>query len=363
MTDDPLLAKREEIRAIDRAILDLIAQRNRLASDIGALKRERGLPIRNYAVEADVIELARDVARDLGLRAEVAEEMMHLVIRESLRVQEAERARTARREASGRRALVIGGRGAMGAWFAEFLDGKGFSVAVADVRGPLEGYAFVGADWPERLENFDLVCVAVPPSRVADVLARLAGRTGALVFDIASLKSPFSKDLEGLAAQGMAVTSLHPMWGPRTDLLASKNLLVCDAGVPEANRAARALFADTAAHVVDLPIGAHDAHMAFTLGLPHALNLAFSRALAHSPFPLADLEGLGGPTFTKQVRVASEVASENKDLYFEIQRLNAHTPAVYAAMREAIDALERAVGSRDAFVTFMQACQDYYGER
>lgn len=362
MTEEPLPALRDEIKRLDAAILDAARRRIELARRVGDVKLEQGLPLRNYRVEAEVIDDARRVAAELGVSERLAEEIMKLLIAEAVRAQEVDRRATARRaEGTGQRALVIGGRGQMGAWFAEYLDSKGMSVAVADLSGPLEGYAFVD-DWEDHLDNFDVVCVATPPSTVGAVLSKLAGRTDGLVIEIASLKSPFLKEIEDLVAQGTMVASLHPMWGPKTDLLASKNLVVCDCGDAAAARAGRALFEDTAARIVEVPLRQHDSLMAFTLGLPHAMNLAFSSVLREVAPPFGELAHLGGPTFTKQVGVAREVARENKDLYFEIQKLNVHTPEVFSGIRRALDELEASIGSRDAFLAFMRECEAYWGE-
>ncbi len=359
---DDLAEKRDTIRSIDATILDLARRRLELAREIGNVKRARGLPLRNYEVEAEVIADARRVAHDLGISDALAEETMKLLIAESVRAQEADRRASARMaEGTGQRALVVGGRGNMGRWFADFLDSKGMSVAVSDVRGPVDGYPFV-ADWREDAAAFDLVVVATPPSTVGAVLTDLAGRADGLVVEISSLKSPFLKEMDDAVARGLAVASIHPMWGPRTDLLVNKNLVVCDAGDAAAVRAGRALFEDTAATVVEVALRDHDALMAFTLGLPHAVNLAFARVLRDAGPAFAALAHLGGPTFTKQVRVAQEVTRENKDLYYEIQRLNVHTPEVYAGLGRALRSLEDAVGSREAFVRFMGECETYWEE-
>jgi chorismate mutase/prephenate dehydrogenase len=363
VTGEGIEHRRSRIREIDREIVDLVHERLDLAREIGREKREQGLPIRNYGVEAEVIRVVREACERAGVRPALGEDVVKLLIEESLRVQEADRRGAhAQRPATDVRALVIGGRGSMGAWFCEFLEAKGYDVTVSDPQGPLAGYHYL-AEWPAHAGKFDLILIATPPSAVEGVLDRLlALRPRAVVFEIASLKSPFLKKLEELARAGLNVTSVHPMWGPRTDILASKNALVCSCGRPGADAFAKALFADTAANVVEIPVAEHDAYMASTLGLPHALNLVLGRALAQGPHPLPTLASMGGPTFTKQVKVASEVAGENKDLYYEIQRLNAHTPEVYAAIRQALSDLERSLADREAFRAYMRDCEAWFKE-
>lgn len=359
MVTDDLALRRDRIRAIDRELVHLLAERTRLAKEVGEIKQRTGIPIRNFQVEAEAIRLVRAEAEARGLHPDLAEEAIKLAIGEAVRVQEKDRIVTSSRAPKGMKVLVIGGRGNMGAWFAAYFASLGCRVSVSDVRGPLTGFPHV-EDYATAAPGFDLVLIATPPSAVGGVLERLASTDGPLVTEIASLKSPFLATLKRLAAEGKRVASFHPMWGPKAELLANRNVVICDLGHPEHNERLSALFADTAANVVTVPVEAHDAFMAYTLGLPHAINLVYSRVLSEGPYPLRALAPLGGPTFQKQTRVADEVAHENRGLYHQIQRLNAHTPAIYAAVREALDELEKALEDPTAFDAYMATGQAYY---
>jgi prephenate dehydrogenase len=100
--------------------------------------------------------------------------------------------------------------------------------------------------------------------------------------------------------------------------------------------------------------------MASVLGLPHALNLVFGRAMERNGFPLSELGRLGGPTFQSQLAVAREVAGENKDLYFEIQRLNPYTRDVLQLLRRSLDEFEQAVAAREAFHAYMRDAERFF---
>ncbi|HEX2094576.1 MAG TPA: chorismate mutase [Longimicrobiaceae bacterium] len=66
---------REEIERVDRAIVELVAERVRLGREIGAAKRAAGLPTLDPAREAAVVRRAGALAREAGL---VDEEMRTL---------------------------------------------------------------------------------------------------------------------------------------------------------------------------------------------------------------------------------------------------------------------------------------------
>ena len=86
MADD-LAALRREIRAADRAILANVAKRLRAAKKIGVVKRKRGLPLRNFDVEAEVIAQARALCRRHGIGQALGEELMQMLIRASVQTQ------------------------------------------------------------------------------------------------------------------------------------------------------------------------------------------------------------------------------------------------------------------------------------
>jgi chorismate mutase/prephenate dehydrogenase len=359
--DDAELGRlREQIRAVDKELVELTARRLALARQVGDLKRDLGQPIRNYVVEAEALKLVHDAAIALGVNPTAAEELLKIEIRESLRVQEKDRVgRRARAPGTAGKALVVGGAGNMGAWFAEFLESMGHEVSVADPRGSPHGRPLV-KDVPGEAAGFELVLLATPPSATPGVLKSLHGRTRGLVADIASLKAPHATELRELAASGAKVASLHPMWGPKADLLASRNVVVCDCGNPAAAREARALFEDTAANIVEMPLEEHDRFMGLVLGLPHAVSLVFGHALAQDGTSYQAVSNLGGPTFQKQVAVSREVASENKDLYYEIQRLNPNTAKVLEGLRRSLDDLEASLGERERFRAYMGRAEAWF---
>src|SRR5215208_4169145 len=129
---DPL---RTELGQIDKDILALVAKRQALAQRIGQIKRDAGIPTRDYRQERDVVERARKAAVQHGLSAQLGEELILTLIRGSLTIQEKDTVAT-KGEGSGRRVLVIGGAGHMGRWFVRYLGAQGFTVEIAD---PAEG--------------------------------------------------------------------------------------------------------------------------------------------------------------------------------------------------------------------------------
>ncbi|HEY0483521.1 MAG TPA: chorismate mutase, partial [Kofleriaceae bacterium] len=204
MSDDPdarLDPLRTELGQIDREILALVARRQAVAQRIGHVKRDAGIPTRDYRQEKDVVERARAAAVDHGLSPALGEELILALIRGSLTVQEKDTVAAAG-EGGGRRVLVIGGAGHMGRWFVRYLAAQGFAVEIAD---PGEGPAGVvnHRDWRRVALDHELIVIAAPMPATAEILeAMAAAPPPGVVFDVGSLKSPLRRGLHALRAAG-----------------------------------------------------------------------------------------------------------------------------------------------------------------
>ena len=86
---------RDNLSALDRQILELIAQRQAMVVRIGEIKRQSGQTTRNFAREKQVLDMARAQAAELGIPPNLAEALMELLIRSSLTKQERVRVRAA----------------------------------------------------------------------------------------------------------------------------------------------------------------------------------------------------------------------------------------------------------------------------
>jgi len=256
---------------------------------------------------------------------------------------------------------VIGGAGKMGGWFAQFLSSQGFDVQIADPRAAAMGVAGL-ADWQDSSLTHDFIVVAAPLGETDRILQELARRRPAgVVFDLGSLKSPLRRGLSALQAAGVAVTSLHPMFGPDTELLSGRHVIFIDLGHGGALSQARALFAPTMAEQAVMQIDEHDRLIAYVLGLSHAVNIAFFTALADSGAAAPRLLQLSSTTFDAQFDIASRVAEESPELYYEIQRLNDYGGESLEALSRALRSLREAVQGADPerFKALMRAGREY----
>jgi chorismate mutase/prephenate dehydrogenase len=354
---------RQRLNAIDRQLIELVAERKHLSEEVARVKRATGRPTRDYEREREVILGVRAAAAEKGVSGELAEQLLRLLIRSSLTTQE-QASVVAHGAGSGRRALVVGGAGKMGRWFVSFLASQGFAVEVADPAAA-EGVTHV-TDWRTTDLKHDFIVLATPLGVTDAILKDLALRRPAgVVFDVGSLKSPLRAGLLALKSLGCKVTSVHPMFGPDTELLSGRHVVFVDLGNAQALASARELFAPTMAEQVVMSLDDHDRLIAYVLGLSHALNIAFFTALAESGEAAPRLARMSSTTFDAQLDVASRVAQESPELYYEIQSLNDYGAESLEALSQAIERIRAAVLSQDqaTFVALMRRGRDYLEDR
>ncbi|MBS2033711.1 prephenate dehydrogenase/arogenate dehydrogenase family protein [bacterium] len=347
---------RQQVAHLDREILEKIAERLRTSRSIGEAKRRAGLPIRDFRVEASVMQRARQSASELGFDPGLAESVLESLIEAAVATQVAHQPVTHKGDLQ--RILILGGAGRMGAWLRQFLAGQGHTVASCDPSGgEFRDLASASA------ESWDVVVLSTPLAMLPETLGQALDLPGQpLIFDIGSLKSHLVADLQAAAAAGHRVTSLHPMFAPGTVILTGRSVLVCDAGNALATQQACDLFRETAVSLCPVPLDQHDQVMGALLGLSHTINLLFGQALKQLGLGFERLGPIASTTFAKQAKTAAEVAAENPELYHQIQHLNQCTPQVYEAMQTSLERLRGAALSPEAepFLQLMGECRAYF---
>ncbi len=360
MKDPRLENLRAEIAHCDEEILDLAARRLKAAAEVGRIKSEGAVPIRNYPVEARVLERMRAGCLERKLDPELGVGLAELLIDQAVKLQTGFRDLSTK-SGSGE-VLVVGGLGKMGRWLSAYFHATGHRVRVLDTCEGESDFERV-SEFEAAAETADLVALSVPISTIPELLGRLdSARHQGLILDIASLKSPLVAPLREAAARGLHVASVHPMFGPDALHLVGRNILLCDCGAAGALTEAKALFEDVGAQLIELPLAEHDRHMGYVLGLAHLVNLLYGRVLAGSGLDFATLGEVASTTFGKQNATALDVLRENPDLYFEIQSLNATTPELAASLHAALDEVLSAVGEgdRESFRRIMEEGRRYF---
>lgn len=346
---------RKRIEKIDYEILRMMANRTAAAVEMGKMKANEGIPLRAPAVEEKVVERYVERARAFGMSAESARQIAKLLIRESIDQQG-----RIPRPAQSKRMLIVGGNGQMGRWMADFFESRGHRIRIHDF-GENEKFP-VERDLERGVRDAEVVVIATPISVTAEILDKLVALApSALVFDIASIKSPLVPALRRGTAAGLRFCSLHPMFGPETFSIIDRNVVVCNCGSAEAVDQARMLV--DGGSIIEMDVEEHDPLMAYVLGLSHAVNIAFFESLRASGRDFAQLRQAASTTFKRQVETARAVASENAQLYYEIQNMNPWNKEALEQLQRAVEDLKKAAasGDREAFERMMNEGKEYFG--
>ncbi|MEE4271916.1 MAG: prephenate dehydrogenase/arogenate dehydrogenase family protein [Thermoanaerobaculales bacterium] len=347
---------RRDIEALDRRILHLVCERLELARQVGELKGDLSVPLRNFKVEAQVYRRFEDASSLLGLDVGLGRDLARFLIEKA--VEEQATLRDAVYAGDALDTVVIGGKGGMGRWICRLLAGQGHRVRVID---PSDGEtAFDEAQSLSDAADADLIMVAVPMSLCPGILDELAavGPRG-VVAEMCSLKGHLGPTIARLRSAGVRVISFHPMFGPDVRMLEGRTVAFCSDAPREDLEVVEGLFADTSARLVEMDPMEHDRRMGLVLGLTHLANLVFARALVLSEVGADELAEVAGVTFGRQLETTREVASENPSLYYEIQALNGLTPETGRWLREALDDWLEAIEEPgdDRFAELMTTCR------
>ena len=124
---------RKEVREVDREIIKLIWKRLSITKKIGGKKKNKGIPLKDWKVEKEVIKNAVDVASKEGLSVELIKTIVRDIITESKRQQEI--LHYSSYSGDKEDILIIGGLGEMGLWFANFFANQGHNVFIHDIKG------------------------------------------------------------------------------------------------------------------------------------------------------------------------------------------------------------------------------------
>lgn len=357
---------RTQIRDIDQHIIRLLAQRMHAVRDIGEIKKKAGLPIKDYKVEKEILDRSNEQARRLGLSADLVEQVLTTVISYSVKEQgliqnkEEKRNRTKKQSC-----LIIGGHGHMGVWLADFMEEMGCEITIYDTaNNSISDKTYTIADQltPGLFAKQDFIFVATPMTVTNDILLDIAtSKPNGIVVDICSLKKPIMRGIRELEKAGVKVVSMHPMFGPDVEYLAGRNIIFCSIGNGhnEPYDKLKAMFAQTSANLIDIPLTEHDDWMSLILNASHLINLGFANLILKSGMNIENLCQMAGTTFMQQLTLTENVVGENPDLYYEIQKLNPNSIKMYDNLLESLNQFMDLIkkSNKDEFKKLMIKCK------
>jgi chorismate mutase-like protein len=250
-----------------------------------------------------------------------------------------------------RRAVVAGGRGAVGSMFTDLLRGNGITVTVVDPEGqgditaPDAGVASV-------VMAADLVLLAVPEPVALRALAPLAQllRPSAVLVDTLSVKSRYAARLADLPCEHVG---LNPMFAPDLGMAGRPVAAVVTGGGPGVT-AVLDLVRSWGGRVVPFSPKEHDITTAATQALTHAAVLSSGLALTRLGVEAERLAATAPPPHATLLALLARITGGSPEVYLDVQAANPHAPAARQALAEGLRAFAAAVDHGELATVFDQ---------
>jgi len=215
---------------------------------------------------------------------------------------------------------IIGGRGGIGKWFADFFAGEGHTVHVTGRS--------TGMSLPELAATCRIVIVSVPIASTIDVIRDIGPLLPeeTLLMDLKSLKEEPVRAM--LAASRAEVIGCHPLFGLDALSLAGQNIVLCPARGDRWLDFIEGIFAKNGARITLTTPAEHDRMMALIQGLTHLDTLLMGLVLRDSGMEPSELAAFSTPVFRTKQAIIDKVFGPRPGLYAALLAENPNMPTL-----------------------------------
>ncbi|MBT9240133.1 bifunctional chorismate mutase/prephenate dehydrogenase [Vibrio splendidus] len=298
---------RDQIDAVDKQMLDLLAQRLALVEKVGEVKSEHGLPIYVPEREAAMLASRRQEAEKIGVPPQLIEDILRRTMRESYASEKDSGFKCLNPEL--RSVVIVGGNGQLGGLFGHMFKLSGYEVKILGSQ-----------DWDradEILDNAGLVVVTVPIHLTEGVIAKLGNLpSDCILCDLTSIKS---KPLQAMMNMHQGpVVGLHPMFGPDVPSLAKQVIVYSDGRGSESYQWLLNQFAIWGASLCQMDAAEHDHGMTLIQALRHFTSFAYGLHLSKENPNIDQLLKLSSPIYRLEIAMVGRLFAQDPNLYGDI---------------------------------------------
>ncbi|EGQ7759491.1 bifunctional chorismate mutase/prephenate dehydrogenase [Vibrio vulnificus] len=302
-----LNALRDQIDAVDKQMLELLAQRLALVEQVGHVKSQHGLPIYAPDREAAMLASRRAEAEKIGVPPQLIEDILRRTMRESYASEKDSGFKCLNPEL--RSVVIIGGHGQLGGLFARMFTLSGYQVKILGSK-----------DWhraDEILDGAGLVVVTVPIHLTEGVIEKLTQLpSDCILCDLTSIKSKPLKTM--LDVHSGPVVGLHPMFGPDVPSLAKQVIVYCDGRGAEQYQWLLQQFKIWGASLCQIEACEHDHGMTLIQALRHFTSFAYGMHLSQENPSLDKLLKLSSPIYRLELAMVGRLFAQDPNLYGDI---------------------------------------------
>ena len=345
---------REGIDELDSQLVELLAKRSALTTQVGQIKAEAGMPVYVPEREKALITSRRAQAEAQGVSPDLTEDLLRRIMRESYHTQN-NRYRCVNPTLG--QVVVIGGAGALGKVFVGLFERSGYQVTIVEQEDWQSG------DAQQTLSQAALVIVAVPINVTEHVIAQLTMLPeDCILADITSIKDkPLKAMLE--AHQG-PVVGLHPMFGPDAPGMIKQVVVVCDGRQQQRYRWLIDQMRIWGATIHQSTSQEHDKAMAYIQVMRHFNTFVYGAHLKGENPDLESLTMFSSPIYRLELAMVGRLFAQAPALYADIIFNN---PDNFALLRRFYDRFGLALtlleqGDKDAFIAQFSDIGQWFGE-
>ncbi|TRY31010.1 bifunctional chorismate mutase/prephenate dehydrogenase [Aliiglaciecola sp. M165] len=343
---------RQEIDKLDSQLVDILAKRAALTTQVGEFKSRTGMPIYVPSREAELIEKRRNEAQNKGVSPALMEDLLRRIMRESYQTQNNQYLCINKFV---KKIVVVGGAGALGRIFVNMLQKSGYPVTVMEQ-----------GDWSNAkaiLKDCDLALIAVPIKLTEQIIAQLCPYlpSHCVLADVTSTKQ---KPLDAMLQNHIGpVVGLHPMFGPDVQSLVKQVVVVCDGRAPDSYQwlveQIRVWGAITHASTAK----EHDDAMAFIQVMRHFSSFVYGAHLAGENPQLDQLVAFSSPIYRLELAMVGRLFAQDPELYADIIFNNAESIGLLKRFRDRFDAALQLLdeGNKGEFVKQFFAIGNWFG--
>ena len=353
MKPDPLASLRQQIDELDQQLVELLAKRLALVTEVGDIKSELGLPIYVPEREAAMLQQRRSEAQLRGVPADLIEDVLRRVMRESYASEKDSGFKMVGPDSG--RIVVIGGGGKLGQLFVRMFRLSGYQVDIIEQD-----------DWHKADALFaeaGLVVVAVPINLTTTVIGKLNNLpTQCILADITSIKAlPLTAML---AVHKGPVVGLHPMFGPDVGNLAKQVVVCCDGRGKDEYQWLLEQIQIWGARIYSVDAEQHDQAMTLIQALRHFTSFVYGAHLAEENPDIQQLLDLSSPIYRLELAMVGRLFAQDPALYADIILSSSNNVAMIRRYAErfmrAADMLER--DDKQGFIASFETVADWFGD-
>jgi chorismate mutase / prephenate dehydrogenase len=348
-----LKALRDDIDSIDSQLVDLLAKRRAVTTKVGELKSQVGMPIYAPEREDQLITLRREQADKAGISAELIEDVLRRVMRDSYSSQDASGYRCVNPQCQ--KVVVVGGKGQLGQVFVDLFHRSNYQVVTLEQQ-----------DWQHSEEIFadsSVVIVAVPIRLTTEIIQQLNNLpSDCILADVTSIKEqPLT---EMLKIHSGPVIGLHPMFGPDVSGLIKQTIIACQGRYPERYQWLLDQFQVWGARIYPVDAKAHDQAMAMVQVMRHFSTIAYGYHLMTEGADISQLVEMSSPIYRLELVMVGRLFAQDPILYTDIIFSNRENIAMMKRFAHRFLELLAEVeqGDKKAFVTMFNEVSHWFGD-